>query len=150
MRRAKRSRNFREFWTFSRNFWKQRFAKVCLANIFRLSKVYPLKTFWFFFFFFFWPLNLSTKILKVALFSADSSFFCVFPFILNIIPKNRSRNFCSIIWIQYWRFPRIHSCLVLNEERETITFEDWAESTIWKHELGQKEKESVMTKVCLP
>ena len=35
-------RSFREFWTFTRKFiswkfWKWQFAKVCLANIFRLS-----------------------------------------------------------------------------------------------------------------
>ena len=29
--------------------------------------------------------------------------------------------------------------LILNKEWVTLTFEDWAESTIWKHESGQKQ-----------
>ena len=34
-----------------------------------------------------------TEIVKEASFSADSLFFCIFLCILNVIPKNKSRNF---------------------------------------------------------
>ena len=103
---------FRELLIFSwkfilRNFWKWRFAKVCLASIFRLSnsRKFIQSKFCDYFELFSYQL----KFLKKHFLVQIRYYFCIFTCILNVIPKKNPGTFVFVIWIQYWRFSRIHS-----------------------------------------
>ena len=69
---------FREFWTFSQKF----------VSTFPFAKVTPVKIFWFF-----RPFSYQLKFLKKHFLVQSHYSFCIFPRILNVIPKNKSRYF---------------------------------------------------------
>ena len=117
------------------------FAKVFLTitfQLFNLQKFIQPK-----FSDFFKLLPYPQKLLKKHFWVEIHYSFCIFPSILN-----KSRN------VDGDSHKSILTYLILNEEWETIFFEDWAESTIWKQELGQKQKQknkkSIMTIWSLP